>query len=110
MAFFSSSAELRGPRTAYLADSVGGMPVISVFFGIVIRMYYEDHDPPHIHAEHQGHRAKVDFDGRVIAGAIGSAMARRRIAEWAKLNRPALEANWQRMRAGRPLERVKPLD
>jgi hypothetical protein len=38
------------------------MPVISVFFGIAIRMYYEDHDPPHIHAEYQGQRAKFDFE------------------------------------------------
>lgn len=86
------------------------MPVISVFFGIVIRMYYEDHDPPHIHAEYQGQRARFDFEGVAIAGSIRSAVARRRIAEWAKLNRPALEANWQRMRAGCPLERVKPLN
>lgn len=86
------------------------MPIISVFFGIVIRMYYEDHDPPHVHAEYQGQRAKFDFDGKLIAGGFRSALARRRVAEWAKLNRPALEANWQRMKAGRALERVKPLN
>ena len=34
------------------------MPVISVFFGIVIRMYYEDHDPAHFHAEYEGQRAE----------------------------------------------------
>lgn len=34
------------------------MPVISVFFGIVIRMYYEDHDPAHFHTEYQGERAE----------------------------------------------------
>ena len=33
------------------------MPIISYFFGIAIRMYYNDHGPPHIHAEYQGHEA-----------------------------------------------------
>ena len=86
------------------------MPVVSVFFGIVIRMYYEDHDPPHIHADYQGQRAKFDFDGRVIAGTIRSGIARRRIAAWTTLNRPALETNWKRMRAVHPLERIEPLN
>ncbi len=65
---------------------------------------------PHIHAEYQGQRAKFDFDGRMLAGSIRSSVAKRRIAQWAKLNRPALEANWQRMKTGRPLERIEPLN
>ena len=65
--------------------SLGEMPVISVFFGIVIRMYYEDHDPAHFHAEYQGQRAKFSFDGKLIAGSIRSATARRRIAEWGNI-------------------------
>ncbi len=89
---------------ALMEDSVGAMPVISVFFGIVIRMYYEDHDPPHFHAEYQGQRAKFDVDGKPIAGRIRSATARRRIAEWAKLHNAALEANWRNMGVGRPLD------
>jgi hypothetical protein len=86
------------------------MPVISVFFGIVIRMYYEDHDPAHFHAEYQGERAKFSFDGKVLAGSIRSATARRRIAEWATLHQGALEANWRNMRAGRALDRIEPLN
>ena len=35
------------------------MPIISAFFGIVIRMYYRDHEPPHFHAEHAGQQAKL---------------------------------------------------
>ncbi len=44
------------------------MPIISTFFGIVIRMYYSDHAPPHFHAEYQGQRATFDFTGRLLAG------------------------------------------
>ena len=33
------------------------MPVISTYFGILIRMYYKEHGPPHFHAEHAGDQA-----------------------------------------------------
>ena len=48
------------------------MPVISVFFGIVIRMFYREHGVAHFHAEHQGQQATFTFDGRLLAGSIGS--------------------------------------
>jgi hypothetical protein len=44
------------------------MPVISVFFGIVIRMYFREHEPKHFHAEHQAQEGKFDFDGNQILG------------------------------------------
>jgi hypothetical protein len=40
------------------------MPVISVFFGIVIRMYFREHEPKHFHAEHQALEGKFDFEGQ----------------------------------------------
>jgi hypothetical protein len=46
------------------------MPVISTFFGIVIRMLFGDHAPPHFHAEYQGERATFNFDGELLAGNI----------------------------------------
>ena len=44
------------------------MPAISNFFGITIRMYYDDHAPPHFHAEYQGQTGSFDFSGRLLAG------------------------------------------
>jgi hypothetical protein len=85
------------------------MPIISTFFGIVIRMFYRDHEPAHFHAEYQGQQAKFDFDGEVIAGEISSKTARRLIKEWASKNQTELEANWKNMKAGRTLERIEPL-
>lgn len=46
------------------------MPIIAVFFGIVVRMFYKEHEPAHFHAEHQGQQAKFDFSGNVVAGQI----------------------------------------
>lgn len=46
------------------------MPVISYFFGIYIRMYHDDHNPPHIHVEYQGHEALMDIKkGEILAGS-----------------------------------------
>jgi hypothetical protein len=92
------------------SGSIRGMPVISVFFGIVIRMFYREHGVAHFHAEHQGQQATFTFDGKLLAGEIRSRTALRLIEEWAKAHRPALESNWGRMKAGAPLERIEPLD
>lgn len=47
------------------------MPEISLFYGIRITMYYEDHNPPHFHAEYNGNKAVIDIDkARVIKGSI----------------------------------------
>lgn len=86
------------------------MPIISVFFGIVVRMFYKEHDPPHFHAEHQGQQAKFDFAGKLVAGQLHSKTARRLIRRWAVLHRPALDENWMAMKAGRPLDKIPPLE
>ena len=86
------------------------MPVISVFFGIVIRMFYREHGPGHFHAEYQGQQATFTFDGKLLAGSIRSRTALRLIEEWARLRRSELEANWNRVKAGDPLQKIEPLD
>ena len=55
------------------------MPIISLFFGIVIRMFYREHEPVHFHAEYQGQHAKFDMDGEMLAGNIQSRTALRLI-------------------------------
>ncbi len=86
------------------------MPIISVFFGIVIRMFYKEHEPAHFHAEYQGQQGKFDLDGEMVVGNIQSRTALRLIREWASLHRRELEANWEKMKAGRPLEGIAPLE
>jgi len=86
------------------------MPVISTFFGIIIRMFYHEHGPPHLHAEHHGDHAMFGFDGTLLAGGLRSRAARRRIERWVALHRRELEANWARITVGQPLERIEPLE
>ena len=81
----------------------GRAPIIAVFFGIIVRMFYREHEPAHFHAEHQGDHAKFDFDGKLIAREMHSRKARGFIRQWAKSHRRELEVNWEKMRAGQAL-------
>lgn len=92
----------------YTKDSVS-MPSISIFFGIVIKMFYDEHNPPHFHAEYQGEKAVFDFRGNVLRGDLGSRTAVRLIRDWIDLHADELEANWNEMQAGRAFRRIDPL-
>lgn len=85
------------------------MPVISTFFGIVIRMFYREHGVGHFHAEYQGQQATFTFDGKLLAGDLPRT-AKRLVEEWAEAHGEELAADWARARAGEPLERIEPLE
>ncbi|MEO8435838.1 MAG: DUF4160 domain-containing protein [Pyrinomonadaceae bacterium] len=86
------------------------MPVIATFFGIVIRMYFGDHAPPHFHAEYQGQKGTFNLRGDLLTGNITSRSARRLIREWAVRHRFELMVNWRNIEQGLPLNRIAPLD
>jgi len=86
------------------------VPVISFFFGVVIRMFYREHGVPHFHAEYQGQQATFTFDGELLAGTLRSRTALRLIKEWSLAHREELEANWNRAKNGEALESIAPLD
>jgi hypothetical protein len=86
------------------------MPIISSFFGIIIRMFFDDHAPPHFHAEYHGQDALVGFDGEIIEGEITSARTRKMIREWTALHRDELELNWRRAKRLTPLVNIAPLE
>jgi len=44
---------------------------ISRFLGIVIRRYYDEHNPPHLHAEYAGRKVLLDFQGNILHGDLG---------------------------------------
>ena len=73
-------------------------------------MYYDDHDPPHLHVEYQGSKAKIDFGGNVLRGGLGSRTALKLAREWIDLHTEELQKDWNLARAGEPLEKIKPLE
>jgi hypothetical protein len=86
------------------------MPEISRFFGIIIRMYYEEHNPPHIHAEFQGNKVMVDFQGNILRGNLDSKTAIRLVRDWIDLHYSELHENWNLACAGKALNHIAPLE
>lgn len=85
------------------------MPVISRFYGILIVMYFNDHNPPHFHAKYSGYEAIFGFDGQIIEGEIPK-RAVKFVQEWITYHHTELEQNWEKARAGEPLDYITPLD
>ncbi len=82
------------------------MPTISLFFGIVVQMYWRDHAPPHFHAYYQGHEALIGIEtGDIIAGSLPPAV-RRLLKDWALRHSPELMANWERGKLRLPFEAI----
>ena len=86
------------------------MPELSRFFGIVIRMFFEEHNPPHIHAEHQGNKAVFDLSGNITRGNMKSRTAIKLVREWIDLHVPELREDWELAQAGREIKKINPLD
>jgi hypothetical protein len=86
------------------------MPFVSMFFGILIRMFYSDHNPPHFHAEYQGTEGTFDFTGKMLNGNIKSPVAIRLIREWALLRQNELEENWKNIENKDIINKIKPLE
>ena len=86
------------------------MPEISRFFGIIIAMYYKDHDPPHFHAKYAGQRASFAIsDLRIIEGSLPR-RAVSLVLEWAFEHRQELMENWQWAERGENLLKIQPLE
>ncbi|MBB4267534.1 DUF4160 domain-containing protein [Roseospira visakhapatnamensis] len=70
------------------------MPTISTFYGIIIRMFWDDHAPPHFHATYGEHEVLVSLQNlEVIEGGLPRRAARM-VMEWADLHRDELARNW----------------
>lgn len=83
------------------------MPEISRFFGIIITMFYGDHDPPHFHVFYEGEKSKINIlTGEVMEGNI-SRRALRLVQDWIELHNDELidtfekikkqETNWKKI-------------
>jgi len=86
------------------------MPVISYFFGIYVRMYFNDHSPPHFHVEYQGHEALMAIEtGDVLEGKLPAA-AMRLVRDWCQEHNAELMANWRRAQTLAPLAHIAGAD
>ena len=84
------------------------MPEISRFYGIIIRMFYGDHRPPHFHAIYGDNEITVDIQ----TGAIDGRFPRRAlqlVMEWLDAHRHELMANWRKLENDLAPDKLDPL-
>ncbi|VAX07438.1 hypothetical protein MNBD_GAMMA26-731 [hydrothermal vent metagenome] len=72
------------------------MPTISMFYGIIIRMYCapSEHNPPHIHAYYQEYKAIVDIRKREVADGNRPRKKERLVLAWVEIHQEELLADW----------------
>jgi hypothetical protein len=85
------------------------MPQISIFFGIIIKMYYGDHNPPHFHASYGEYQAIIDIQKLELWSGYLPPRALGLVIEWAAMHQPELLENWQRAMHQERLVPIKPL-
>ena len=85
------------------------MPEVSRFYGIVITMYYDEHNPPHFHARYGGDRAVFDIATLQLLEGTLPPRARGLVVEWAAQHGAELLSNWLAARQDEPLSRIDPL-
>jgi len=90
--------------------TVSLLPTISEFFGIAIRMYFDDHGTPHFHAHYGEYSAVISIESLAIMQGQLPKRALALVLEWANEHRSALEENWKRAMEHKPLRPIEPLD
>ena len=85
------------------------MPEISRFYGIVIKMFFDDHQPPHFHVLYGEHEALVVIQTLAVMAGHLPPRAMGLVAEWASLHQDELQADWDRAKALEPLAKIAPL-
>lgn len=85
------------------------MPEICRFYGIIIAIFYDDHNPPHFHARYEGNNIVIDIKTlKVLEGSI-SPRALGLVIEWASQHKPELLSDWELAKNNQPPKKIEPL-
>ena len=86
------------------------MPEICRFFGIVIAVFYDDHNPPHFHARYSGRKVSIEIPTlKILEGDI-SPRALGLVVEWASLHKEELMKDWELAKSNQPPDKIEPLN
>ena len=86
------------------------MPEICRFLGIVIKMFFDDHNPPHFHAEYGDDAAQIDIRTLSVLGGKLSPRVLGLVIEWATLHQKELLDDWESAHSQQPLRKIAPLE
>lgn len=84
------------------------MPEISRFYGIVIYMFFQDHNPPHFHIKYQDFEATISIEDGIVRGEIPR-RALSLIYDWLDKHKEELIENWRLLEQRKPLNKIEPL-
>jgi len=87
------------------------MPAISVFYGIIVRMFKEDserHNVPHIHAKYNEYEIAIAFDGKILEGEMPIKQLKF-LQAWIAIHEEDLKANWELLVNGEKSFKIDPL-
>ena len=86
------------------------MPIVSVFYGMIIRIYYSDHNPPHLHVSYGDKEMMVGIrTGGILKGGFPKRL-KNAIEEWRLLHKDELLAAWNDAQQLRVIRKIKPLE
>jgi Domain of unknown function (DUF4160) len=86
------------------------MPEISRFLGIIIAMYFDEHNPPHFHARYGSEKADIAIDSlAVLAGHLPPRVLGL-VMEWAAMHQQELTEDWELARHHATLKKISPLE
>lgn len=85
------------------------MPEVSRFYGVVIALFYNDHQPPHFHAVYGEFEALFSIETLAVFGGSLPRRATVLVLEWASEHRGELLDNWERARAKLQIQPIEPL-
>jgi hypothetical protein len=85
------------------------MPEISRFYGIIIALYYNEHNPPHFHAKYGEFKAEIDIKTLELLKGFLPKRAKTLVLEWADEHRDELMKDWELARQNAELFKIEPL-
>lgn len=85
------------------------MPEISRFLGIIICLYYEEHNPPHFHAKYGSFEITVEIKSGIVKGSFPR-RALSAVLDWYILHKNELMIDWELALKDKPLNKIKPLE
>lgn len=85
------------------------MPTISMFYGIMIQMYWDEHAPPHFHAIYGESKATVDIRALSIIEGTLPRRAAQLVLDWAELHQQALLDDWDLCQSKQHPKPIEPL-
>jgi hypothetical protein len=90
------------------------VPELARFYGIVIALFYRDHNPPHIHAFGKSKNrpewvAEIAIRGGHVLAGFGPPLQLRLVRDWVRLHQEELLVAWEAAQAGRAPGKIRPL-